>query len=97
VLLFTRARFATTGFTAGVGVTGGASTFWLWATLIVAALLGLAFWGSYVPVVMSPPREQHILPAHEADNILNNEDQVLGLVWGKHARAYPRRLIARPT
>jgi len=71
---------------------------WGWAaiTLVFAAIFGLAFWATYVPVVMAPPKKQVLVSAIDADRFLDSGESVLGVVVNGTARAYPRRLIARP-
>ncbi len=63
---------------------------------LTAAAFALAFWATYVPVVMAPPKEQRVVIAEEADRLLDPDETVLGLIVDDRARAYPRRLIARP-
>ena len=71
---------------------------WSWAaiTLMFSVIFGLAFWATYVPVVMAPPKRQVLMGAMDADRLLDPGESVLGIVVHGAARAYPRRLIARP-
>lgn len=75
---------------------GLGSQAWLWVEMATLAGLGLAYWATYVPVVMSPPKVHRTLAAAEADKLLRPDSIVLGLVMGDAVRAYPRDLIARP-
>lgn len=81
------------GLVAGVGAAGAG---WLWIEAATLALLGLAFWATYVPVVMAPPKVHRTVTAAEADRLLKPDSVVLGLVMDGMVRAYPRDLIARP-
>lgn len=71
---------------------------WLW--LIVGGLTGAGlaalYWGMYVPVVMAPPVEHHLVGIAEADKLLKPDAIVLGIEMAGEVRAYPRDLIARP-
>ena len=78
------------------GVLGHADPAWLWAGAITAAVLAMAFWGGYVPFVMTPPSDQRLVDAAEADKLIADDDVVLGLIEGGEVRAYPRDMIARP-
>ncbi len=69
---------------------------WLGITLATLAGLGLLYWAMYVPVVMAPPREHHLVSINEADSFLKPESVVLGIEMAGEVRAYPRDLIARP-
>lgn len=81
---------------AGRAVLGGTDFIWLWIVGISAAGLTLLFWSGYVPVVMTPPRDQQLMRANEAGTILKDDDLVLGLTIGGEARAYPQATLARP-
>lgn len=72
------------------------SGLWFFLLITTVLLFSLAFWATYVPVVMAPPKEQRVISSAEADAFLKPDDQVLGLHMGDHVRAYPRSLIARP-
>lgn len=78
------------------GALGMAPPGWLITVVVTAAVLAFAFWGGYVPFVMTPPREPRLLETGEADALVGPEDTVLGMVVGGEARAYPRDSIARP-
>jgi hypothetical protein len=75
---------------------GSAGPSWLWILAVTALLLGLAFWATYVPVVMAPPKTHKTVNPHEADRFLRPDSVVLGLAMDGVVRAYPRDLIARP-
>jgi hypothetical protein len=75
---------------------GTASAAWIWVLGGTAAVLGLAFWSTYVPVVMAPPKIHKTIGVQEADELLKPDSVVLGLVMDGVVRAYPRDLIARP-
>lgn len=74
--------------TAGIG--------WLVIVVLTSAGLSMAFWATYVPVVMAPPEVHKLVDVGEADKLLAPDAIVLGLVMGDTVRAYPRDLIARP-
>lgn len=80
----------------GVKTLGTAGPVWLWVLGGTVALLFLAFWATYVPVVMAPPKIHNTVGIHEADQLLKPDSVVLGLVMDGLVRAYPRDLIARP-
>jgi hypothetical protein len=80
----------------GAAQLGTAHWAWLWIAGFTIVPLGLAFWGLYVPVVMAPPEVHHTVGIAEADEFLEPDSIVLGLVMGGTVRAYPRDLIARP-
>lgn len=69
---------------------------WLWILGATGALLGLAFWATYVPLVMAPPVIHKTIGIAEADKLLKPDSVVLGLAMDGAVRAYPRDLIARP-
>jgi hypothetical protein len=73
-----------------------ANWIWLGITLVTLAGLGLLYWAMYVPVVMAPPRQHHLVSIHEADAFLQPDSVVLGIEMAGEVRAYPRDLIARP-
>jgi hypothetical protein len=80
----------------GATLIGTAGVGWLIVTVLTALLLSLLFWATYVPVVMAPPRVHKLVGITEADQLLDGDSVVLGLVMGNTVRAYPRDLIARP-
>lgn len=80
---------------AGAGAQIG-NWIWLGITLVTLAGLGLLYWAMYVPVVMAPPRQHHLVSIDEADSFLQPESVVLGIEMAGEVRAYPRDLIARP-
>jgi hypothetical protein len=93
VLLLARIISALTGADAGAQ-TGN----WIWLAITLVTLAGLAvlYWAMYVPVVMAPPRQHHLVSIDEADSFLRPESTVLGIEMAGEVRAYPRDLIARP-
>lgn len=95
-LLIARGTFGLLGLTWGAAIVGTAHPAWLIIVGFTIAVLSLAFWATYVPVVMAPPRNHKTVSAAEADKILMPDAVVLGLAMGATARAYPRHLIARP-
>ena len=95
-LLAVRCVVGLFGLESAAAVLGMAGTGWLVLVVLTAAGLGLAFWATYVPVVMAPPEVHELIGAEAADAILKPESIVLGLVMGDTVRAYPRDLIARP-
>ncbi len=80
----------------GAAALGTAHVAWLFIAGITIVLLSLAFWATYVPVVMAPPEVHETVGIDEADAFLKPDSIVLGLVMGGQVRAYPRDLIARP-
>lgn len=80
----------------GAEILGIAGIAWLWILGGTVALLSLAFWATYVPVVMAPPKIHKTVGIQEADQLLKPDSVVLGLVMNGVVRAYPRDLIARP-
>ena len=75
---------------------GTAHWAWLGIGSITIAGLSLLYWGMYVPVVMAPPVEHHLVGIEEADGILQPDSVILGIEMAGEVRAYPRDLIARP-
>jgi len=80
----------------GPAVFGAGDPVWITATLITAAVAALMFWSGYVPYVMTPPTNPRLLSTADADELLSDEDMVLGTVANGEAHAYPRDYIARP-
>ena len=93
LLLLARIISALAG--ADSGVQAG-NWIWLGITLVTLAGLGVLYWAMYVPVVMAPPRQHHLVSIDEADGFLQPESTVLGIEMDGEVRAYPRDLIARP-
>lgn len=92
-LLMLRAILALAGTDTVIG-----TAHWGWLVIggITAAGLSLLFWAMYVPVVMAPPVEHHLVDIGEADRLLDPDSVVLGIEMAGEVRAYPRDLIARP-
>lgn len=69
---------------------------WVSTSLISIGVLAFLFWSGYVPFVMTPPADPKVLSSAEADNVMRDDDVVIGLSEGGEARAYSRDTISRP-
>ena len=69
---------------------------WLSVTFITVLVMAMMFWTGYVPYVMTPPKNPQLLDIAAADQLVGEQDMVLGVVNGGEAHAYPRDSIARP-
>ena len=80
----------------GRAIIGSADSVWLTTSLISIGMLVFMFWSGYVPYVMTPPADPKVLTPEEADNVISQDDVVIGLAHGGEVRAYSRDAIARP-
>ena len=80
----------------GRAIMGVADQVWLTTALISIGMLVFMFWSGYVPYVMTPPANPKVLTPEEADQVIGEDEVVIGLAHGGEVRAYSRDAIARP-
>jgi len=80
----------------GDGAILGAADGWLQTLTITVLVMAMMFWSGYVPYVMTPSKEVHMLDPTEADKVIADNEVVLGVVHGGEAHAYKRDQISRP-
>lgn len=77
-------------------VMGIADPVWLKTALISIGMMAFMFWSGYVPYVMTPPANPKVLTSAEADEVISEDEVIIGLTHGGEVRAYSRDTIARP-
>lgn len=80
----------------GPALVGSGGEVWLQTVVITILVMAMMFWTGYVPYVMTPPTDPKLLDIAEADEVIGDDDMVLGVINGGEVHAYPRDDIARP-